>query len=180
MKVRGRAQEVSRAQYNKHVIDSVAKRVAALTATWERSATPAPPEDELVSAILGMPALANLDNDLGDRLGPFYTTAGVMKVLGGVTKQAVDARRRKASILALRTSDDVWVYPVFQFAGQDVNRALLPAIRALRDSPPWSAALWFVTQNPDLDDMAPLDWAKSGLPGERIETSARRTAAEWV
>jgi hypothetical protein len=53
-------------------------------------------------------------------LGPFYSTKGVARVLGGVTRQAVDERRRRRRILALRTEDGVWVYPAFQL--DDRNR----------------------------------------------------------
>lgn len=180
MKIRGGARELTPEEYSERVGQAITERVRSLAVTWQRSATLAPPEDELVQAVLTLPALARIDNGLGDQIGPFYDTAGVMKILGGVSKQAVEARRRKGTILALRTSDRKFVYPLFQFAEGTVNRALLPAIHALRTSPAWSAALWFVTDNDDLDGMRPLEWVTTGLPAKTVEISAQRTAAEWT
>lgn len=180
MRVRGSATETTADAYTDRVLRAIGRRVHSLATVWDETATLAPPEGELARAILDLPPLAPADSALGDEIGPFYDTAGVMKLLGGVTKQAVEARRRKSTILALRTSDGKWVYPSFQFDGADVSRPLVPAIRAFRDSPPWSAALWFVTGNDDLDGKTPLDWAKAELPPGSIATSAQRTAAEWV
>ncbi|MGN6413392.1 hypothetical protein [Flexivirga sp.] len=179
MRIRGDSRELSPEEYSERVGKAMTKQVHSLAVAWQQSAIPAPPEDEFVQAVLTLPALARVDTDLDEQIGPFYDTAGVQKVLGGISKQAVEARRRKASILALRTSDGKFVYPVFQFAGGAVDSALLPAIRALGSSPAWSVALWFVTANDDLDEMSPLKWARAELPSEAIETSARRTAAEW-
>lgn len=180
MKVRGAARQLTPEEYGDRVGRAIAARVRSLAVTWQETATTAPPEDELARAVLDLPPLALPDGSLGGEIGPFYDTAGVMKLLGGIAKQAVGARRRKATILALRTADDKWVYPVFQFAGAGVRRSLLPAIHAFRDSPPWSAALWFVTDNDDLDGMSPLKWAMADLPAEAVTVSAQRTAAEWV
>src|SRR6187200_3087245 len=52
-------------------------------------------------------------------LGPFYSTTGIARVLGGVSRQAVEERRRRRTILALRTADNVWVYPAFQLDGHN-------------------------------------------------------------
>lgn len=180
MKVRGRSSDVAPDAYTASVLRAIGERVQALVVTWEQTATPAPPEDELVNAVLGVPPLARVSSKLADEIGPFYDTSGVMALLGGVTKQAVNARRKKGTILALRTADAKWVYPVFQFAGNEVDRALLAAIRALGNSPAWSAALWFVTSNDDLAGMTPLNWAKAGLPTDALDVSAHRTASEWV
>jgi len=67
------------------------------------------------------------ESELGGEIGLFYNTAGVMSLFGGVAEQAVDARLRSGSIHAMRTSDGVWVYPVFQFAGADIDPRLEPA-----------------------------------------------------
>lgn len=47
-------------------------------------------------------------------LGPFYSTSGIARVLGDVSRQAIEDRRRRRTILALRTSDGAWVYPALQ------------------------------------------------------------------
>jgi hypothetical protein len=66
-------------------------------------------------------------------LGPFYSTAGIARVLGGVSRQAVEERRRRRTILALRTADDVWVYPAFQLDGRNrVVRGLAEVLARFR------------------------------------------------
>src|SRR4051812_44816009 len=119
-----------------------------------------------VTALLPPAAPSVLDAEIG----PFYDTASVQALLGDVSKQAVAARRQAHTILALRTSDRRWVYPTFQFTGEDVIPALVPVIQAFRDAPAWSAALWFVTSNSDLgDDMTPLAWTREGRsPGALV------------
>ncbi len=82
-------------------------------------------------------------------------------------------------MLSVRTADGRRVFPVFQFTGHRVSPALLPAIGALASSPEWSAALWFVTKNPDLAELTPLEWAHGGRDAETLLLSARHTAREW-
>ena len=70
------------------------------------------------------PAPAPL-NKMAEQVGPtFYDTTGVTVVLAGpgrdpLSKQAVEHRRRRNTILALQTSDHRWIYPTWQF--QDVR-----------------------------------------------------------
>lgn len=146
--------------------------------TWEALGLVAPPVEEMLDRVTALlpPAAPHV---LDAEIGPFYDTASVESLLGGVSKQAVDARRKKHTILAVKTSDGRWAYPTFQFTGNDVDPALTPAIQALRTAPAWSVALWFVTPNPDLDETTPLAWARSGRPAQALVVSARRTADEW-
>jgi hypothetical protein len=156
----------------------ISQRLRERAHAWEMHDVTAPPVDEMLDRVTALlPSAA--PNALDAEIGPFYDTAGVEALLGGVSKQAVEARRRARTILALKTADGRWAYPTFQFTGGDVDPELVPAIQAFRDAPPWSAALWFVTPNPDLDDATPLTWARDGHPGDELVTSARRTAREW-
>jgi hypothetical protein len=127
-----------------------------------------------VSAPLPQPHSA-----LDASIGPFYDTKSVQALLGGLSVQAVTARRKAHTILAVQTADRRWAYPTFQFSGNDVHPALLPAIRALRDAPAWSAALWFVTPNPDLDDTSPLAWALAGRSTDMLVATTQKTGREW-
>src|SRR3954468_15219180 len=61
-------------------------------------------------------------------LGPCYSSKGIGRALGGVSRQAVEERRRRRTILALRTSDGVWVYPAFQLDARNQVLAGLPAV----------------------------------------------------
>lgn len=178
MRVRGQSAEREREAWVDDVVSVFAEQVHERAAFWESHDLVAPPAAEVVDLVTAVLPKAS-PNVLDAEVGPFYDTGGVIALLGGVSKQAVDARRRKHTIVALKTSDHRWVYPVFQFADNDVNPTLVPAIQALRDVPEWSAALWFVTSNPDLDDHTPLDWARTGRSTEALTASARRTAHEW-
>jgi hypothetical protein len=154
------------------------QRLRERAASWEMLDLVAPPVEEMLDLVSALLPPASPDA-LDAEIGPFYDTAGVETLLGGVSKQAVEARRKKHTILAVKTSDGRWAYPTFQFSGGDVDPALVPAIQAFRDAPAWAAALWFVTPNPDLEEQAPLEWARSGRPAEALVGSARRTVREW-
>lgn len=179
MKVRGRTGPVTADDYASRIQRSLDHRLREQASRWEESGTLAPPEDEVVHALLAALPQRTEDPALAEALGPMYDTSGVMRVLG-VTKQAVDDRRRKGSILALRTNDDIWVYPVFQFDANRIHPGLLPAVRVLRDSPPWASALWFVTPNEHLEHLSPVDFIHQGLPVEYVHQSARALAADWA
>lgn len=175
------AEEIRGADYAHDAGAIFERTLAQLIERWESTGVVAPRPEVLVDLMFDtahrfVPAYS----ELADLIGPFYDTNGAMRALGGVSKQAVDDRRRKSTILAARTSDGRWVYPVFQFRDGTVDRALIPAFRALAGAPAWSAALWFVTANDDLDESTPLDWARCGSSPEVLQASARRTAAEWV
>ena len=119
------------------------------------------------------------DHSLNEAVGPFYDTDGVCAVLGGISQQAVAARRRAHTILAVKTRDGRWAYPTAQFTGCEVNPTLVPAIRELREAPDWATAAWFTTKNPDLGGVAPVNWVLDGGSPRDMIASARRTAAEW-
>lgn len=178
MKVQGQSVELKPDVWTNEVVREFTEHVRAAAVSFEISRVPAPAVGDFIGLITSViPQVA--PNALNEEVGPFYDTPSVMTVLGGVSKQAVDARRRKHTILALRTADDRWVYPVFQFTDSTVDPRLVPAIQALKDAPGWSTALWFVTRNPDLDNQTPLDWARGDQPEELLVASARRTAREW-
>jgi hypothetical protein len=52
-------------------------------------------------------------------VGPFYTSAEVAWLLGGVSRQALADRRQRRTILATKTADGVFVYPTFQFGADN-------------------------------------------------------------
>jgi hypothetical protein len=180
VRVRGETLAVRPDVWVDRLTKQFAERLRERAVSWEKHDLAAPPVDEMldqVTALLPPAAPSALDTEFG----PFYDTASVQALLGDVSKQAVAARRQAHTILALKTSDRRWVYPTFQFTGKDVNPALVPAIQAFRDAPAWSAALWFVTSNPDLDeDMTPLAWAREGRSPGVLVTSAQRTVREWL
>jgi hypothetical protein len=93
-----------------------------------------------------------------DEIGPFYDTEGVMTLLGGVTKQAVNDRVRRHRLLALRTGSGRLVYPAFQFDGPRVVTGLGAVLDTLvpDDTEAWLVASWLSTDDPALRDRAPI------------------------
>jgi hypothetical protein len=113
-------------------------------------------------------------------LGPFYSGAGVARMLGGVTRQAVDDRRRRRRIVALRTSDDVWLYPAFQFdaAGRLVDgiaRAFGLLVAAGLDD--WTAASTLVGTQPELGERSIVEHLRADGAMEPIVALVEHTAA---
>jgi hypothetical protein len=178
MRVRGQTPTVRPDVWADRLTSQVAQCLRERAISWERHNLTAPTVEEMLDRVIALLPPAAPDA-LDAEIGPFYDTASVATLLGGVSKQAVEARRKKHTILAAKTADGRWAYPTFQFTGSDVAPALVPAIQAFRHAPAWSAAAWFVTPNPDLDDATPLEWARDGRATNMLLSSAQRTAREW-
>ena len=76
-------------------------------------------------------------------VGPFHTTAGVQTLLG-ITRQAVHARVKRGTLLRVLTSDEVALYPTFQFRGAQVPPPLRRVLATFRETPVdgWTVAAW--------------------------------------
>ena len=178
MRVRGQTLDIRPDAWSEMVTEELRDLLRKQAGSWEAHGLTAPPVAEVLDrfvALLPPAAPSALDAEIG----PFYDTAAVTTLLGGVSKQAVEARRKKHTLLAVKTADGRWAYPTFQFTGNAVDPRLVPAVQAFRHAPAWSAALWFVTPNPDLDGASPLDWARDERPRETLTASAARTAHQW-
>ena len=119
-------------------------------------------------------------------LGPFYSTTGIARVLGGISRQAVEERRRRRTILALRTADGVWVYPAFQL--DDHNRVVRGMAEVLDRFQPrtadddWMVASFLAAPQPGLEGDSVVDHLRAGgalaavldLAAERAQRWARR------
>lgn len=141
--------------------------------------------DELADRMLAALPVVESDNRLAERVGACYDTNGVMALLGRhrsspVSKQAVDARRRRRSILAMQTSDSHWVYPVFQFRDGDVREDVAAMLSGFRHSPRWSVAAWFQTPAESLDGLSPVEWLEAGRGPEPVADLARDAAGRWA
>ena len=91
------------------VTEGLARRVGALRQQGHDADALGDPDDLAARMLATVP-----EPSPWDELGPFYSTAGLARVLGGVSRQAIEERRRRRTVLALRTADDAWVYPAFQ------------------------------------------------------------------
>ncbi len=116
-------------------------------------------------------------------LGPYYSTTGIARVLGGVSRQAVEERRRRRTILALRTADDVWVYPAFQLDGHNqVLRGLADVLARFRPQTgddEWMIASFLAAPQPGLGGLSVVDHLRDGGDLDPIVALARERAARW-
>jgi hypothetical protein len=148
--------------YEREVMDRVKQRIAPrLTRIFEAGAE-LPDPDLLVDVMsTSVPDIAVV-HSMPQAIGHFYSSAGVMKRMK-LTKQALKSRRDIWGILAMRTSDDVWVYPVFQFDELgNLRQDLRAAVRSMKDIERWTAALWFVSRNVELGRRTPLEALAAG------------------
>lgn len=98
--------------------------------------------------------------------GPFLDTEGVMRLLGGITKQAVSQRARTGRLLALRTGSGRLVYPLWQFRDGEPLPGLAAVLAAAgvdleRPVSGWTVASWLCTEDPELGG-APRDLLAAG------------------
>ena len=91
--------------------------------------------------------------------GGAMTVAEVARRLG-ISKQAVDKRRRGHKLLALETSRG-FLYPAWQFTDDGVLPGLEQVLATLLAAP-WTQASWFLTGDTRLADARPLDALRRG------------------
>jgi hypothetical protein len=117
-------------------------------------------------------------------LGPFFSTAGIARVLGGVSRQAVEERRRRRTILALRTADGVWVYPAFQLDERNrVVRGLAEVLARFRPATvddEWMVAAFIAAPQPDLGGRTIVDHLADGGDLADVVVLADERAERWA
>lgn len=175
-----------------------------------KGATSIAPADLARRMLAVAPAPAPV-NKMAEQVGPdYYDTDGVATILAKaganpISKQAIEHRRRRHTILALRTSDGRWVYPTWQFrdhgilpgladvlttfhaatAGHDgsENAASMSERRSdsrLAPFSEWSVGTWLTTAREDLGGLTAVEWLEAGRERDHLLTLVRRTAAAWV
>jgi hypothetical protein len=117
-----------------------------------------------------------------DSLGPFYTTAQVAMLWNGVSRHAVSDCRERLTLLGLKTTDGVIVYPTFQF--DEFNKVLvgLPEVlQCFRSSgvDDWTLAGWLISPSRILEGRSAVEWLRLGLDLEPILRLARDTARRF-
>jgi len=102
---------------------------------------------------------AELKRHVLEAEGGALTVADVAKRLG-ISKQAVDKRRRARTLLALATARG-FLYPAWQFADEGMLPGF-PQVLAVLDAAPWTQASWFLTGDSRLGDARPVDALRRG------------------
>lgn len=119
----------------------------------------------------------------GERIGPVYTAARLVEVLG-VSHEAISGQTESCALWGLTTADGHTVYPARQFTADfEVLPGLSDVLRVFNGVPvdDWSLASWLLSGQLDLSGKSVLDWLEEGT-GRGLETPlllAERTARRW-
>ncbi len=101
-------------------------------------------------------------------------TAEAAEILGGISKQAVDKRRERRTILALPRGGGEYAFPLWQF-DEGTRDGLIPGLtgvlRSFSVENPWMRAEFMLAPNDRLGGKRPLDALRDG------ETDAAARAA---
>jgi hypothetical protein len=108
--------------------------------------------------------------------GPFVQTDGVQARLG-ISRQAVASKAARRRLLRVVTSDDVHLYPLWQFEGRGVVEGLSDVLALFPEQAVdgWTLAGWLRTPEPELGE-APFDALVRGEV-ESVLTVARAAAS---
>lgn len=132
-------------------------------------------KDPLAGARLrGIEEQMRLLDEAGGALGA--TEAG--EILGGISRQAVDARRKKGRLLAVATGRHGWRYPRCQFAPEGtrdkVVRGLDKVLAAIEDDlGGWMRLAFLLSPEERLGGRRPLDLLKESGEVDAVERAAR-------
>ena len=117
-----------------------------------------------------------------EKVGPFYDATTVRKLLG-LYGDELEMKVESSRLMALQTSDNVMLYPVWQFSGRKILKGWESALRAFENVhvSSWLIATWAVTPDTEtLGGLSPIDWLRIGNPVEPVVADAEKHAARWA
>ncbi len=103
--------------------------------------------------------------------GGTYTAEQVGEFLG-ISRQAVDKRRREGRLIGLMRGRRGYGYPVWQFENGTTLQHLEDVLDVLRKNDPWMQVAFFLNNNTRLHGRTPLDALKKGQIDEVREAAA--------
>jgi len=80
----------------------------------------------------------------------------------GLTRQAIDRRRRGGRLIGLTMGRRGYLYPVWQFGEHGTIPGLEETLAALDSFGPWSQVSWFISPNTRLGGRSPLSVLREG------------------
>ena len=80
----------------------------------------------------------------------------------GITRQAVDKRRRAGKLIGLTTVRHGYRYPAWQFSDSGTLPGLEDVLAVLAPHDEWMQTAFFVAQNPRLGYRTPIEMLKAG------------------
>lgn len=93
--------------------------------------------------------------------GGSWPVARVAKYLG-LTRQAVDKRRRANRLIGLAVGRHGYLYPFWQFSRNGTVPGLEDVLAALHRHDPWSQVIFMLSPNDRLDGVTPLEALRKG------------------
>ena len=92
-----------------------------------------------------------------------------MADLLGITRQAVDKRRKSGTLLAIPTGSNDWRYPRWQLHDQQVLPGFDRLMKVFEGRGPWTRFHFLLSPNERLDGQRPLDALRSGNIDKVVE-----------
>lgn len=92
--------------------------------------------------------------------GGCITVEEVAKILG-ITRQAVDKRRRANKLIGISRGKHAYLYPIWQFNSQSVIKDLEAVLAELKNYDPWMQIAFMLEPNLRLDGKTPLQELQS-------------------
>lgn len=124
------------------------------------------------------------ENELAVLVGPFWSEVRVMEALGVPSRGALAARRRRGSVLGVRSADGVWMYPLWQFQRrggvEEVRPGLVAVLREWTGLDGWTVAVLLQVGAVELEGLSPLGWLREGRPVDGLVWFARVVAREMA
>jgi hypothetical protein len=113
-----------------------------------------------------------------ERSGGLLSAAEAAHLLG-LTRQAIEKRRRAGRLLSVSLGRRGYRYPAFQFAGGRTLPGLERVLAALGGRDPWTQVSFFLNGRSDLDGRSPVELLQPAQgPLERDSVDAVVEAAE--
>ncbi|HEX8673376.1 MAG TPA: hypothetical protein VF710_15885 [Longimicrobium sp.] len=132
---------------------------SGLSIALERATTMTPPRDPLAAArARGVSAREELIRKAGGLL----RVSEAARELGGVSTQAVQARRARGTILAVQVSGGEWKYPACQFTDEGPLPGLDRFLSAFRDVGPWTKLAVLLAPSARYGGKSALDLLREG------------------
>jgi hypothetical protein len=153
-----------------------------------QDAVAGPTDQSVIIRALQSPAalapVRELDPSLNARLRSVAAKQELMQAFGGVwsaaeaahslglTRQAIDKRRKKGQLLAVELGRRGYFYPAWQFTQSGTLSGLEEVLEALKDQDAWTQVAFFANPNARLESKSPVACLQSG------ETTKVTMAAE--
>ena len=113
---------------------------------------------------------------LGERDRLLHAEGGVLSAQDaakhlGISRQAVDKRRKAGSLLGLSLGRRGYAYPAWQFGKIGVLEGLETVLATLSTLDPWMRAVFFLSPSPRLSEDSPLKALRQGRVTEVVKAA---------